>query len=407
MHPVDMLLPIVIILVAARAAGALSRRIGMPAVLGELLVGLILGPSVLGLVQINDTLEMVGYIGVLILMFIAGLETDLLQMMQVGKPSSLAAAGGVILPFAGGIALGTAMHLPLTTSLFLGAAFTATSVSVSVQVLQEAGRLRTRSGLVIMGAAVADDVLGLLALSLVLSMVGQGSILETLVRLAIFFPASILLGRLVIGPLVKWIARGHTREAGVALIMAIVLFYAWAAESLGGLAAISGAYIAGVIIGRLDEAREWVSDSVSVLGHGLFIPVFFVMVGVSTNITALQSAPFLTIGVIVLAIVTKMLGSGIGARMGGCTWPEAKVVGAGMVARGEVALVVASLGLSSGLITDTTFALVVTMSIATTLVTPLLLRFALVYVSAEALVPNPTTGGGLIPVPIEAEGSSS
>ena len=297
MEHLDLLLPLALILVTARLAGMVSRRIGMPAVLGELLVGLILGPSVLGLVQINDTLEMVGYIGVLILMFIAGLETDTVQLLKVGKASSLAAIGGVILPFGAGVALGVANGLPAPTTLFLGAALTATSVSVSVQVLQEVGQLRSRAGMVILGAAVTDDVLGLLALSLVISLVGQGqSIGLTLLRLALFFPIAILVGRVALGPVVRWIARHHSNEAGIALIVAVVFFYAWSAESRGGLAAISGAYVAGVIFGRLNEAREWVANSVSILGHGLFIPVFFVMVGVSTDLHGVLVAPALTVG---------------------------------------------------------------------------------------------------------------
>ena len=146
MQPVQMLLPLILILVAARLAGVASRRIGMPAVLGELLAGLILGPSVLGLVHMNETLESVAYIGVLLLMFIAGLETDTAQMLKVGKASTFGAIGGVVLPFGAGVALGMASGMPVPATLFLAAALTATSVSVSVQVLQEVGQLRSRAG---------------------------------------------------------------------------------------------------------------------------------------------------------------------------------------------------------------------------------------------------------------------
>ena len=177
--------------------------------------------------------------------------------------------------------------------------------------------------------------------------------------------------------MVRWIARHHTEEAGIALIVAVVLFYAWSAEAWGGLAAITGAYVAGVMLGRLTEAREWIGQSVSILGHGLFIPVFFVTVGLSTNLQAVLVAPALAMIVTVAAVLTKALGSGVGARLGGCTWGESRTIGAGMVARGEVALVVASLGLNSGLISNTVFTLIIVMTMVTTLLTPLLLKLTI------------------------------
>ena len=259
MQSLRVLLPLVGILVAARVAGAISRRAGMPAVLGELLAGVILGPSVLGLIRSDTLLGGMADLGVLVLMFIAGLETDLVQMRRVGKASTITALGGVVLPFAAGFAAGEALGFPPATSLFLGAALTATSVSVSVQVLGEAGALRSRVGSVILGAAVLDDVLGIVVLSLVLSLAGQGDgILPTLVRLVVFFPVAIILGRFVISPaaarLIAHTLGADAREAGLALILAVVFLYAWAAEALGGLAAITGAYVAGVLIAQWPEA---------------------------------------------------------------------------------------------------------------------------------------------------------
>lgn len=403
MEPINLLLPLVIILVAARLAGMVSRRIGMPAVLGELLAGLILGPSVLSLVPMNDVLAGVAYIGVLLLMFIAGLETDTAQLRRVGRASTIGAIGGVVLPFGAGVAVGIASGLPVPATLFLAAALTATSVSVSVQVLQEAGQLRSRAGMVILGAAVTDDVLGLLALSLVLSFVGQGqSVAVTLLRLALFFPIAIIVGRAALGPVVRWIARHHSPEAGIALVVAVVLFYAWSAEAWGGLAAITGAYVAGVMLGRLTEAREWIGRSVSILGHGLFIPVFFVTVGLSTDLRNVLVAPALAVIVTLLAVLTKVIGAGLGARFGGCTWTECRTIGAGMVARGEVALVVASLGLSSGLISHTVFTLIIVMTLVTTLLTPLLLKLTL----PARPVAEPALGSAsLAPVVIEIDGA--
>ncbi len=378
MPSVQILLPLALILVAARVAGKLSQRLGMPAVLGELLAGVVLGPSLLGLIHMNEILAAVAEIGVLLLMFIAGLETDLEQMRRLGKPSFVAAAAGVVFPFAGGLLVGEWFGLGLSSSLFLAAVLTATSVSISAQTLHELGRLRSKEGLITLGAAIIDDVLGILVLSIVLSMSGEGGAPGwAILRLALFFPIAILVGMVVLRPMVRWINEHHAREAGFALIMALVLIYAWAAESLGGLAAITGAYLAGILLGRIAGAKEWVVEGASFLGYGLFVPVFFVTVGLQADVRAIGVAPALTIVVIVVAIVTKAFGSGLGARLGGCTWPQSRAVGAGMIARGEVALVMATLGLSSGLLNDTTFTVVILMTLATTLVTPLLLKLVI------------------------------
>ncbi len=377
MHSLNLLLPLVGILLAARLAGAFARRIGLPAVLGELLAGLILGPSFFGLIRPDALLGGVADLGVLVLMFIAGLETDLTEMRRVGRASTATAVGGVVLPFAAGFGFGALLHLDPAASLFLGAVLTATSVSVSVQVLGEARALRSRVGSVILGAAVLDDVLGIVILSLVLSLTGKGEdLVITLVRLVAFFPVAILLGRLVISPLLRRLSRGHEKEAGLALVLAVVFLYAWAAEALGGLAAITGAYVAGVLIAQLHDA-EWIAKGAQTVGQALFVPVFFVMVGVQADLRTISTAPVLALGLTVIAVLTKAVGAGLGARLGGLDWQEGNAVGAGMVARGEVALVMATLGLSNGLLNQATFTIVILMTVVTTILTPLLLRFTL------------------------------
>jgi Kef-type K+ transport system membrane component KefB len=397
----DVLPALILILVAARLAGILSRRAGMPMVLGELLTGLVLGPSLLNLVHVTAVIDTLANIGVLLLLFVAGLETDLHQMRAVGRASVLTAVGGVALPFAGGTAVGLAAGLNLAASLFLGTALTATSVSVSVQVLNELGRLRSRAGMVIMGAAVTDDVLGILVLSVVLAVEGHsGDLRLTLLRLILFIPVALLAGHFALRPLVAWIGRHHAREAGMALILAVVLLYAWSAEALGGLAAITGAYLAGVLFSQLPEAKEWINDGAATLGQGLFVPVFFVTVGLSADLHGVLSAPVL-IGVLTaVAVVTKAAGAGLGARAAGSVWAEARVVAAGMIARGEVALVVAAIGLSNGLIDREMFTVVIVMTLVTTLLTPLLLKLSLRGAPAETpLAPAP----GLAPVAMEIE----
>lgn len=378
MNDIHFLLPLVLILVMARVAGRISRYLGMPGVLGELLAGLLLGPSLLGWVEADTLIEAVAGIGVLVLMFIAGLETDPVQLRRAGRASVGTAVAGVALPFMGGLGIGRWLGMDGTGALFLGAVLTATSVSVSVQTLYELGHLRSRVGAVVLGAAVLDDVLAILVLSFVLAMTGKsGSVWGTLGRMALFFPVAIGAGRLGLRPLLRW-ADGHLgREAGFALILAVVLFYAWAAEAWGGLAAITGAYVAGVLMARVPEARHWIAEGAGMVGYGLFVPVFFVAVGLSTDLSAIGTASWPALSLIAVAVFTKWVGGGLGARLGGCTWREAGAIGAGMVARGEVALVMAGLGRSNGLLTEASFAVVVMMTLATTLVTPLCLRLML------------------------------
>lgn len=406
MESIELLLPLALILIGARLAGRFSQRLGMPAVLGELIAGLILGPSLLGWVHMNETLAAVANIGVLLLMFIAGLETDIGQMQAVGKASGYAAVAGVILPFLAGFGLGVAFGLGAAASLFLGAALTATSVSVSVQTLRELGRLQSKEGLIILGAAVIDDVLGILLLSVVLGMAGQTSTpLLAVGRIAIFFPLALLVGKVIIGPVVRWIRHHHAREAGFALILALVLVYAWAAEALGGLAAITGAYLAGVLVARLPEAREWVVDGAAVMGYGFFVPVFFVTVGLVTDVRDVMLAPWLTLAVVVAAVATKGVGAALGARLGGCTRRESTAVGAGMIARGEVALVMATLGLGSGLLDQTVFTVVVLMAVITTLLTPLLLKLANGWSARSRTTAEPLSSPAFVATAVEAEGA--
>jgi Kef-type K+ transport system membrane component KefB len=401
MQHLDILLTFVLVLAAARLAGAASRLVGMPAVLGELLAGLVVGPSLLNLVHSGTVLDTVADIGVLLLLFIAGLETDLLHMKMVGKASLLAALGGVAFPLIGGLAFGAALGLTLPAALFVGVALTATSVSVSVQVLKEAGSLRTRPGMVIMGAAIADDIIGIVLLSLVLGMEGQApGVGFTLLRLVLFFPLAVLAGHFALRPALAWVRRHHAAEAGMALVLAIVLLYAWSAEALGGLAAITGAYLAGVMISRLPEAKEWVSDGALVMGQGLFVPVFFVTVGLRADLHLALAAPALVLGLTGIAVATKAIGAALGARAGGCDRKEAQTIGAGMIARGEVALVVAALGLNNGIISSSVFTVVIVMTLATTLVTPLLLKLAL---NRPAMVDAGLPAAALATVPVETE----
>jgi Kef-type K+ transport system membrane component KefB len=360
------------------AAAQISHKVGLPAVFGELLLGLLVGPSVLGWVSPSTTLSLLATLGVILLMFMAGLETDIQQMRQVGRASLLTAVGGVILPLGGGLALGLAFGLAWSHALFLGAVLTATSVSISAQTLRELGRLRSREGSTILGAAVIDDVLGVLVFALVMSLAGEGNMLLTVGKMVIFFPIAWLVGDRLVPVVVRWEKTLHSPEASLALFVGLILIYAWAAEVLGCVATITGAYLLGVVVARHIGPNHLVHKGLSAVGYAFFVPIFFINVGLSATAVGLWSAPVLLIGLIVLAVVSKIVGCGVGARLGGLSRRMATQVGCGMVSRGEVALVIAGAGLSAGMLDAKLFSVLIIVTLVTTLVTPPLLRWSLI-----------------------------
>ncbi|MCS7221005.1 MAG: cation:proton antiporter [Anaerolineae bacterium] len=374
---VHMLLPLAGILLGAKAAAQLSSSLGLPAVFGELTLGLVLGPSLLSWLDPSETLQLLADIGVILLMFMAGLETDLAAMRQVGKASFLTAVGGVLLPLGGGLAAGIAFGLPWSHALFLGAVLTATSVSISAQTLRELGQLRSREGTTILGAAVIDDVLGVLTFVVIMSLagsIGEGKVLLTLGKMVLFFPIAWVVGNRLIPLWMRWEPRLYHREASLAVLLGLVLIYAWAAEALGHVATITGAYLLGLLIARYSNTSHIVHQGTAAIGYAFFIPIFFINVGLQARITGLLAAPLLTIVLIGLAIFSKVVGCGFGAWLGGLSRRSALQVGCGMVSRGEVALVIAGAGLSAGLLDSTLFAVLIIVTLATTLITPPLLR---------------------------------
>jgi len=369
----DALLGLALILVAAKLGGIASARFGLPTVFGQLCAGVLLGPAAFHLLHSSNPLDIASELGAVILMFVAGLETDVAQMRRVGIAAFLSASGGVILPFAAGTALARVFGFALLPSLFVGTLLTATSVSISAQTLQELGRLRSREGTTILGAAVIDDVLGLIVLSLVITVgAGSGSLLP-LVRTAAFFPIAIFVGLKIVPILGSWAARLSIEGAGLLMAVIIALVYAWSAESLGNVAAITGAYLAGLVVARTEVASHAL-DGTKAIGYGLLIPVFFVDVGIQSNFSGLASAPAFISLLIVIAVLTKVVGCAFGAAVGGFNAGAAARVGVGMISRGEVALVVATIGHQAGTIDDGIYAAAVAMTLITTLLTPVLLR---------------------------------
>jgi Kef-type K+ transport system membrane component KefB len=363
------------LLLLAKVSGGVAQRFGMPSVLGILVAGLVAGPAFLGFVKPDVFVGNIGHVGVVLLMFLAGLETDPAGLKSVGRTAFLVAVGGVILPMLGGFAAGKLAGMETMHALFLGAILTATSVSITAETLKELGRSRSREGSIIMGAAIIDDVLGVLVLSALVVAESGGSIFEPIVKLAIFSAMAFAIARWVMPVIAEHHTRIESADTRVALTLALALCFAWAAYKVGGLAEVTGSFLAGVMLSRTDLGHHIV-EPVSRLGYTLFIPIFFVYIGTSVTRHDLTSDPLLCGAIIAIALATKLIGCGIPARLCGESMTTSIRVGAGMVGRGEIALVVASVGLAEGVVDSTGFSIAIVVTIATTLAAPLLLKGA-------------------------------
>ncbi len=385
------LLPLAALLVLAKVAGSLSARAKLPTVVGKLLLGVLLGPSLLGWIGAKEPLTSVASVGVILLMFMAGVETDLTEMRRVGAAAMLVACGGVVLPLAGGAWLAHLWGYGWAASIFLGVVLTATSVSVTAQTLRELGKLRTRAGTVVLGAAVIDDVLGIVLLSVVFGLESGGNPVLPLGKMVLFFFVAFLLGMWVLPRLFAHLSRLQSREVSLAIVLGMIIAAAWAAEELGNVAAITGAYLFGLAVAQHpEEERHRITYGIDLIGNGFFVPIFFVVVGLEAQLGALIEMPVFCLLLVVVAVVTKAAGAWIGATLGKLTPAESVLVSVGMVTRGEVALVVATLGKTSGILDDQLFAATLAMVLLTTVATPVLLRLTALRRTTEIAVP-PTT----------------
>ena len=388
-------LALAIIVLAAKAGGYVAVRLRQPAVLGELLAGLILGPTVIDLVHLPfvstpellyEEIHDLASLGVVFLMFMAGLEVELSEMLHAGRASLLSGILGVVAP----LFMGTIIALPFgytdQAAWFIGIILTATSVSISAQTLLELGVLKTREGITLLGAAVVDDVLVLIVLSIFLalggSVSGESSIIVVVVKMVFYMTLSAALGWFVLPRLVAWVDRQPISEGLTAIVVFATLVFAWSAEAMGGLAAITGAFIAGVGLGR-SPLRDKIESKMRVITYGFLVPIFFVSIGLEANLRAITGAllPFLIV-LFAVAVLSKIIGAGLGARLAGFKPAESLRVGVGMISRGEVGLIVAGIGVQEAIITHEIFTVVVVLVLMTTLVTPLLLRYVFPHASA-------------------------
>jgi Kef-type K+ transport system membrane component KefB len=374
-----------ILLLFAKTAGYFSVRLGQPAVLGELLVGVALGPSLINLLglpfldgEMAEFIAKLGEMGVLLLMFLAGMELHLGELTSNLRVSALAGVLGVIVPLLLGWGIGPFFGMDTAASIFLGLTLGATSVSISAQTLIELKALRSRVGLSLLGAAVFDDILVILFLSIFLaahsgavSLAGVGLII---MRMAAFLALSTDFGLWALPGLMHHVARLPVSQGLLTLALVVMLAYGLAAELLGGMAAITGAFLAGSMMARLPE-KERIESGFHALGYGLFVPIFFVNIGLTVNARSLPAdAYWMALVIIVIAVLGKWVGSGLGARLGGLSALESAQLGAGMISRGEVGLIVASVGVREGLVTAVEFSSIVAMVLVSTLLTPPILR---------------------------------
>lgn len=382
----QLILLLSIILAAAKLAGYLTLLIGQPAVLGELLIGLILGPSIIDILHLpvfgdpllEESIEHLAEIGVLLLMFIAGLELHLDELARNSKVSAFAGILGVAIPIALGYLVGLGFDFEPEQAIFLGLTLGATSVSISAQTLMELGALRSRVGLGLLGAAVFDDVMVILLLSAFLAFSsGAGGITVIgliFLRMVAFLALSVAFGLWVLPGLSRRLSRLPISQGVLTFALVIMLLYGIAAELIGNMAAITGTFLAGLMFARSPE-KERIERGMSALSYGLFVPIFFVNIGLSVNARQLDAGILiLMFGITVAAILGKWVGAGLGARLADFSWRESLQLGAGMISRGEVGLILAAVGISEGLVDQPIFSAIVGMVLISTLITPPTLR---------------------------------
>ncbi len=389
------LLHLAVIITLSKFTTALGNRFKQPPVLGMLLLGLLLGPSGFGLIQADIVLKWLAKLGVIILLFMAGLQTDILQMRRVGRFSLITASGGVLLPFLFGFGLSLPFGYNLTKGLIIGAILTATSVSVTVMTLMDMKRLKSDEGTVILGAAVLDDVMAIILLTFILGLASSSpNFWLPLSKVVAFFLLAALLGFLLFGRIMRFAERLHASHGVVALALGIAFFYSWSAE-YAGVAHITGAYIAGLLLGRTPMKRR-ILAGMETLGQSLFISIFFVEVGLEAELRGLNGGYLFIFLLIIAAILGKVAGAGLGGHLSGLGHKGALRVGVGMLPRGEVALVIASLGMSNHLIGQPELSGTVLMVVITAIMTPMLLKFTFRgYLDVSEFLRNSETSGDI------------
>ncbi len=375
-----------IILVSAKILGLLARKMKVPQVVGEIVAGLLIGPSVLGLVGQTSFLTQMAEIGVILLMFSAGLGTNLKNMIKTGPFACLVAVCGVAVP----LILGTLLYMlfygfaavgspHFYKAVFIGVILTATSVSITVQTLSELGKLKSKLGTAIVSAAIIDDVIGIMVLTVVIGIGANTSgasagILSVIMRSLLFFVFSGVLGYACY-KLFKALNKKYSHTQRIPIFgLALCMFMAYAAERYFGVADVTGAFVAGIILCNINDA-EYIERKMAINSYILFGPVFFAGIGLKTDIHGISGTIVLfSICFVLVALASKIIGCGLISRICKYSWRDSLIVGVGMMTRGEVALIVAQKGLSVGLLDPIYFTPVIILIIISSILTPIILK---------------------------------
>lgn len=382
------LLDLALILLSTKLLGIITKKFKMPQVVGALLAGLIFGPAMLNILKETNFIIQLSELGVILLMFSAGLDTDLKELKKTGKASFIIALFGVLIPLIGGflvaylfndldIMKGATTNV-LLQNIFIGVILTATSVSITVEALKEMGKLNTHAGTAILGAAIIDDILGIIALTIISSMadtsVNVGFVLLKIVAYFIFVIVIGIISHKVFDIWMKHENRDRRRFITASLVFCLLLAYV--SEEVFGVADITGAFIAGLILSNV-ERKTYVASRLDILSYSLLSQVFFASIGLKVVLPNMSTGVVIFATLLtVVAILTKIIGAGIGAKMCHFSNEECIQIGTGMVSRGEVALIVASKGAALGVLSNVLLGPIVIVVVVTTIISPILLKLA-------------------------------
>lgn len=371
-----------IIIVCSKLFGLIAKKLKAPQVVGEIIAGLIIGPACFGFVGNTDYLALLAEIGVVMLMFEAGLETNLKELIKTGPKALLIACAGVFVPLAGGTLLYSCFYgfsavgsEEFYRAIFIGTIMTATSVGITVQALKEMGRLKSATGTLITSAAIIDDIIGIIVLTFVIGMKNpESKPSEVVVSTLLFIVFSFCLGFLTYYCF-KYIDKKYPHQRRIPILgLALCMFMAFAAEEFFGIADITGAYVAGLILCSLKDS-EYIARKVDINSYMIFGPVFFASIGLNTTFDGFTSSLLLfSVFFVIVALLTKIVGCGLVAKLTKLSFKDSLKVGVGMMTRGEVALIVAKKGLSEGMLEPEYFASVILLIIASSIMTPIILK---------------------------------
>ena len=389
MEAYSILKDLAIIVIAAKFCGLLARKCKAPQVVGQIIAGLIIGPCLLGLVEQTEFIGHMAEIGVILLMFEAGLETDLKELLRTGPIAFLIACAGVFIPLIGGtlLYLGFYGMAPWGSeefyrAVFIGVIMTATSVSITVQALRELGKLRGKIGTTILNAAIIDDVIGIVVLTFVIGFKNpDNKPLKVVISTILFFVFALIVG-FISYKIFKWMDSKypHTRRIPIAGL-AYCLALSYIAERYFGIADITGAYVAGIILCSIKDS-DYIARKMDVNSYMLFGPVFFVSIGLKTNINEMSGRLLLfSLGFVITALLCKIVGCGLMAKACRFNTSDSLKIGIGMMTRGEVALIVSQKGLSAGMMDNEYFTAVILLIIVSSIATPILLK--MIYAKEE------------------------